>query len=53
MLRRRVIPLAALLCLATAAAATMGPAAADDAPAPRRLGYNRDIRPILSDNCFG
>jgi mono/diheme cytochrome c family protein len=40
-----VIVLSLLACLATAG----GPAlAADDGP----LVYNRDIRPILSDNCF-
>src|SRR5437667_1950606 len=27
-------------------------AAAAPAPAPQKISYNRDIRPILSDNCF-
>ncbi|MFM8890602.1 MAG: DUF1549 domain-containing protein, partial [Planctomycetia bacterium] len=49
---RRLRGLAVLLPLLAAA---WGRAVADPAPAAgaRRLSFNRDIRPILSENCFG
>ena len=37
------------LCTALVGAAAAGP---PSAPAPVRLRYNRDVRPILADNCF-
>ena len=42
-----------LSAAAAAAAAGFAVAAAIDTPAPAPLSFNRDIRPILSDNCFG
>jgi len=36
-----------LLCLFAA-----GIARAADAPLPAKIEFNRDVRPILSDNCF-
>src|SRR5690242_10513424 len=41
---------ATLLAVMTAGWATLRPAIADDRAAP--VEFNRDIRPILSDNCF-
>ena len=38
------------LTLLTLAAAL--PAVAAPAPTPKKVDYNRDIRPVLSDNCF-
>jgi hypothetical protein len=44
----RFLPL--LICIATIATGTTVSPAADATPS--KLVYNRDIRPILSDNCF-
>jgi hypothetical protein len=47
-------PRAALLfvCVLCALAVSALPASALDAPVPDRIDFNRDVRPILSENCF-
>jgi hypothetical protein len=45
-------PLLALLLLAAAPPARGAEPAAGDSATPSNLAYNRDVRPILSDNCF-
>ena len=45
---RNPLPALALLLIA----ATTSPARAADAPKPGAIEYNRDIRPILAENCF-
>ena len=45
----RTLPL--LLCVAGWACPVVG-AAEVNAPAPERIDFNRDVRPILSENCF-
>src|SRR5690349_8015660 len=50
-----VIPIAALLAGAVIAAPRQGSQtrkAADSKPAGTTLSFNRDIRPILTENCF-
>src|SRR5688572_13065506 len=43
----------ALAILVTAVAIGLGFArAADDAPSPKAIDFNRDVRPILADTCF-
>src|SRR3954468_25056188 len=40
-----------LLCVLCASAAIL-PAAAAEQPIPPTIDFNRDVRPILSDNCY-
>jgi mono/diheme cytochrome c family protein len=50
---KRPIRLLALILFVTAAAAgLLLPRAAAQAPAGKPVDFNRDVRPILSDNCF-
>src|SRR4051794_11486329 len=52
-LRIALLPLAlAALALAGARAAAPNEPAAAPAKSPQKLSYNRDVRPILSENCF-
>jgi hypothetical protein len=51
MLPRRY-PRPLLVALATLGAAALTPAARADAPRSTTVEFNRDIRPILSNNCF-
>jgi hypothetical protein len=48
---RTLLPAAGCLGLALAAAAGL-PARAQETPAAAPISFNRDIRPILSNNCF-
>ena len=41
---KQILSLLALVCIASAACAAE--------PAPAKIEYNRDVRPILSDKCF-
>jgi len=48
----RVLFCAMLVCGAAWLSPVSGGQAADTAPLPETVEFNRDIRPILSDNCF-
>src|SRR6266540_1956447 len=50
---RIVWPVAVAWALMAGSASAFAAAPASEAPAPgSKLGYNRDIRPLLSENCF-
>lgn len=47
---RRLLTL--LVCVVGYAGATFALAGGAEAPVPERIDFNRDVRPILSENCF-
>src|SRR4051794_4709211 len=45
-------PRSLILCVLCALASGLRAAPPAEAPVPDKIDFNRDVRPILSDNCF-
>ena len=48
----KIISLLSVLAAATATGAAAAPSTVSEKPLPDQIEFNRDIRPILSNNCF-